>query len=414
MSSNTNPDLKGLEFPSDHQYVIIDTTTDLPEYKGMNRIPMMFWIKYSQVDLAKTEPPPLTLLINPNNMNLTFAKKISSNFARGGYVVEEWGEEQDVIVCEGKIGGYFMKKSSVSKVSPHALNGLNRYERSKSLSFKNLYKLLYIYRNNGAIFQNTVKDKKENKLIQRSGYPYINKRVPLVLENPKNRIDRLGDVFLGYDQTIYTGAFDSFSITEDANSPYTLSYKFQFTVQRRVVTDYRDFEFHMASATENSEVKRNSEKVRRVVENAIAIQKEAVAAEITNLDNRVELGHALDSPVTKESLSSGKTPTQSTRETSEVMRKNGVILNEPETAEVKEGFETVAIAEETKIYGLSQIGKDKVRRTLYESAIRNGKDTQKAASLANNVMHNSVNDAIAPAPQNVLAGINTGNGGGDV
>lgn len=411
--ASVNPDFKGMDFPSDHQFVIIDTSSNLPKYKQLAHIPMSFWIDYKRVD-NRPSPPPLSLLINPENMVLTFNKKISTNFTRGGYVVEEWGEELDVMTCEGKIGGYYITTSSV-KNSPHALNGLNRYNRSKSLSFKNLYKLLYIYRNNGAIYQNTVRDKKENKLIQRSGYPYINKRAPLVLENPKNRMDRIGDVFIQYDNTEYLGAFDSFSITEDANSPYTLSYKFQFTIQRRTVKDYRDYNFHMASATENSDVSKNREQVSRVVLNAISVEKNAAVGEKANLNGEVTTANngiqvtptapivhttEEDIPVPVGSLKPSTSSDKVAFKAKEMMYKRFVAMSTEEVASLKEGYDQIAIAKDTKIAGQERLGKDKVRKTLYESALRNGKGEREAASIANSVTQNSTNEL---APRTNLA-----------
>lgn len=399
--ASVNPDFKGtLEFSSDHQYVIIDTSTDLPKYKNISHIPMVFWIDYSRVDVNLINPPPLSLLINPSNMNVTFSKKIQTNFARGGFVVEEWGEEQDVIQCEGKIGGYYIAQSSV-KNAPDSLSGLNRYERNKSLSFKNLFKLLLVYRNNGVIFQNTTKSAQRNKLIQKYGYSSVDKRVPLVLQNQKNRIDRVGDVYLGYDHTIYRGAFNTFSITEEANSPYTLSYKFEFTVQRTVLKDNRDYNFYFQSSFENADVSKNISNVKNVILNSIATEQKASVAGLDNL-NQLEttvstislIKHTtkVDVPVPQDKLDSEVSSNQLAQKTKQTMLSNNVTMNTEEVAKVKIGYDKMIEGKSKKDITISETGKNEVRETLKEASIRNGKTERQSANLADNVSKNLANE----------------------
>jgi len=260
MANETN--FSKLILPSNHQYVLIESDNDIVSSNPISKLPMTFQITYNG---EQEDPPTITLLINPENMVLTFGKKVNPSFARSGYIVEEWGEHQDTIACSGKIGGYYIKNPTISaEAGPINFNGLNRYDRTKSESFKNLYYLLILYRNNGAIYQRTTKGPSilyNKKLIKdTTTFAKVAKRVPYAIENIKNRIDRLGDLFMIYDNYIYQGAFDNFSIEEVSSSPFNLSYNFTFTVQRRFLSDYRNYNYYNQVFIESSDVFKNKNK----------------------------------------------------------------------------------------------------------------------------------------------------------
>jgi hypothetical protein len=220
-------DLKELMFSSEHQIIILDTETKKAEQKYISRLPLIFSIDFR--GKAKN-PPEIVLLINPESLSFSTSKKINSQYTRGGYVTEEWGNMQENLQFSGRIGGFYVLNPQID------FSGLNRYERSKSPSFKNLMNLFMMYRNNGMIYDNTTKaseGNKSNKLIRNKKLASVNNRIPKMIKKAKNRIVDIGDVYLNYDGIIYRGSFDEFSIEESADSPYTLSYKFGFTVRSR-------------------------------------------------------------------------------------------------------------------------------------------------------------------------------------
>jgi len=348
---SVNPNYRGIVFPSEHQYVILDTSTyftglinDLtnnleestfPKYKNLSHIPMVFSIDYSRLGIYDQNPPELTLLINPNNMSLNFTKKIVPTYARDGYIVEEWGEELDVIQCSGKIGGYYIFKGQDIS-GQESMNGLNRYSRSKSLSFKNITKLLYIFRNNGAIYQNSSFGDEENKLIQTSGYIKIDSRVPRVLKSNKNRIDRVGDIYLNYDSTIYLGSFDSFSMTENAESPFTLDYNFQFTVQRTTRMDYRDLDYYYQDSEINQDAYKYStkfKKFKRLLKNIINVQKSAKLQEKANKEEFVN--SKVDTPILYPEIKSKVSPNQIALRGKGLLIDNGYEVTSKDTEDLK-------------------------------------------------------------------------------
>jgi len=211
---------------------------------------MVFYIDYENANI--TNPPQFTFLINPNNMNFSLSKKVADNFTRGGHVIEEWGENRDVIKCEGKIGAYYVINPTYTYQA-----GLNTYDRRKSHSFRSLYSLFILYKNNGAIFQRTpTKTVSSSKLMSNTetSSTIPSNTYPLQAQNKNNRILKLGTVYLSYDQTIYSGTFDEFNIEEDAEKPFTLSYSFQFTVAKRVVNDKRTPFYYNQSSTETQDL----------------------------------------------------------------------------------------------------------------------------------------------------------------
>lgn len=364
-----NPNMTGITCSSDHQYVVIDTSSP-PSYKIRQHLPMTFWIDYSRVNGGNTDSniPVLTLLINPENMTINMTKKIAPSYARDGYIIETWGEEQDVIQCSGKIGGYYIAKGNGIQ-GPESMSGLNRYGRSKSLSFKNIYKLLYIFRNNGAIYQNTTKEESNSKLMSSAGYLKIKERAQASFSNANNRIDRVGDVFLNYDQTKYMGSFDTFSMVEDANTPYTLEFSFQFTVQRRYVSDSRNFEHYRQTSYENSLVKDPSGKnVKTVVKNAISVQRDARNAEKGNLNNTDT--NEVDTPVPEGDMSSKVSPDTLARSGVGLMRSNYLAPTYGDYQNIKKAIEKIDTARSTKVQSLEVEGKNQLSDTIYAAMKR--------------------------------------------
>lgn len=230
-------ELKDILQPSERQFVLVDNTLEskLP-LQYSERIPILIWIDYKGKGGLKN-PPSVTFLVNPATLTTALTKKINTTFTRGGYVVETWGDNLDVLNFSGTIGAYYVLSNST------AGTGLNRYDRSKSYSFRNLMEIFLIYRNNGAVFSELQKNEKneeyvnESKLIENAGTKTIDNLN--AMKTTKTRIKSVGDVYLQYDRTLYMGSFDSFSIEEDATKPFTLNYSFSFTVLRKNVSDNR-------------------------------------------------------------------------------------------------------------------------------------------------------------------------------
>ena len=227
MATDLNSIVTNISLPQEHQFVIFDVS-NVAQQNPVEHIPLTFWIEYNGENVTEKNPEPLTLLINPNEVSFSSNKKIMPTFTRGGFVVEEWGEEREVLNFSGTIGAYYV-------IDPtKGFTGLNRYNRSRSDSFRNLQGLFLLYRNNGAIHRvKTTTKKISDKLIRNNNF--IKEKNIKVFPETRTRIKNLGDVFIYYDSTIYKGSFNEFNITEDAGKPYSLSYTFTFTVEKKTV-----------------------------------------------------------------------------------------------------------------------------------------------------------------------------------
>jgi len=148
--------------------------------------------------LSKQIIPPLVLLVNPSDMTVTARKAVEPRLAKGGWVVEHWGEELDTLSVSGRTGAFVVGNLFESR------SGLTRIYARNSAAYQNLMALYLIYKNNGYNYET---------------------------HYDRRRINSVGTVNITYDWTTYKGSFRSFSITEDANSPFQFSYNFEFVVR---------------------------------------------------------------------------------------------------------------------------------------------------------------------------------------
>jgi hypothetical protein len=152
--------------------------------------------------LAMRDLPPLFMYLNPNEFNISYEHVISDgNKGRQGYIIEHWGLQQPKINASGKIGAtYIHARDGLGR----AAGGLTTSLRRESASYQNFMNLFRVYKNNAYIYTSSP-------------------------SSP--RISVMGSVKLFYDDTIYTGSFDTFSISESDTEPHTLNYNFSFTVR---------------------------------------------------------------------------------------------------------------------------------------------------------------------------------------
>ena len=162
--------------------------------------------------MAKT--PPMRMLINPTSFKVGGTKIINDgNFGRNGPIVQHWGDDRDKIDVSGKLAGFYAMDSN-NLESP----GLTRMARNFSASYANFLSLYLIYKNNGEIWLNESPD-------------------PLAKTSKPDNMALVGSVYILYDSTLYIGSFETFSITETDESPFTLEYSFGFSVRQSFLLD---------------------------------------------------------------------------------------------------------------------------------------------------------------------------------
>lgn len=275
---------KGIALPADSEFVLVDNTVenDLPIQGPIQRIPFTMWIDYNNEDIDN--PPAVTLLINPSSMSTSCTKKINTTFTRGGYVVEQWGENLDVISFSGTIGAYYVLTNDSSGT------GLNRYNRNNSYSFRNLMELFLIYRSNGALFlKQESNEKNQNveskKLMSNATNRLAINQTPNPIKTVKTRISSVGDVYIQYDKTLYFGSFDAFSIEEDAARPFNLNYTFTFTVLRKTVADNRNEAYYGQMLLDMGDQSSYTANYSSAIQSYISIEKDSLGQQsLTNPD----------------------------------------------------------------------------------------------------------------------------------
>lgn len=157
--------------------------------------PMVFELEINE------PPPPLILLINPTSLETKYTPRVAEQRVRWTgynipYIFQAHHDELDVLTANGKSAMFISNDK-----------GLTRTERTETVGYENLEKLVAIYRNNG-----TNRNKKPNSSI-----------------NPC-MIDSVGRVVMSYNGFIYKGHFTNFTVSENEAMPFNLDFTFEFKV----------------------------------------------------------------------------------------------------------------------------------------------------------------------------------------
>lgn len=154
----------------------------------------------------------ITLLINPLSMNHSKTGSTSAIYTRSGYVTQVWGLGQDLITSTGTTAAFMVDGVGLTAVS-----------RTRSFAYKNFLSLLYAYRNNG--------------------YNLVD---PTALQPALTRvINTIQGIEMSYDNQIFMGHFNNFTIDEDASKPFLFNYNFEFVISS-LSNDYSEVRGHFS------------------------------------------------------------------------------------------------------------------------------------------------------------------------
>jgi len=157
--------------------------------------------------IIKNAPPPLTLLINPNSMSMTFAKKVNHEKTRAdsftsGYVIQYAKDELDVMQANG--------------ITAMMYNGGLCTSNNMSQSYDHFLKLLAYFENNGINY--------DDKFTT----------IPL----------SVGRVMISYDDVNYYGCFDDFNWKQTAAEPFNFTFSWNFTISSTIDTNsYSSYQY---------------------------------------------------------------------------------------------------------------------------------------------------------------------------
>ena len=184
------------------------------------------------IELMKNTPP-LRMLVNPTSFKVASEKIIADgNRSRSQFIIEHWGEQQDKIEASGKLAGFFaadmVGKADVptsSNTTPNTVGtypGLTRTARHYSRSWQNFLSLFMIYKSNGGLYLQDFYEASHSK------------------NTDAMNLSVVGSVYIYYDNTLYIGSFDNFTITEADTAPFTVEYSFSFSVRATFLLDSVD------------------------------------------------------------------------------------------------------------------------------------------------------------------------------
>jgi len=137
--------------------------------------------------------PDLIMKINPKNLSSKYTQLINRKRTLAGFIEEHWGEQLDSLSAGGQTGQFF------------GPIGLTDDRRRDTDAYDRFRQLVAIYRNNGSVY-----DTRTGKIIAQ------------------------GAVVMNYDNCVYAGYFESFTIIDSADRPFSLNYDFAFKVVREI------------------------------------------------------------------------------------------------------------------------------------------------------------------------------------
>lgn len=145
----------------------------------------------------------LVLHCNPSSLKVNRQRQVERIQTLGGFVEQHWGDSTVDISADGTTGGFVRAYSGVSNfTSFDARNG----SRRETIAYDKFLDLLALFHSNGAIY-----DAAGNVALQ-------------------------GCIRMTFDEGVYLGWFNQFTVGENAEKPYQFTVSFSFTVQREETT----------------------------------------------------------------------------------------------------------------------------------------------------------------------------------
>lgn len=169
-----------------------------------NRTPLVFDVLGP--DWATSVLPEgvrLVLHCNPSSLKINRQRQVERIQTLGGFVEQHWGDSTVDVSADGTTGGFVRAYSGLSNVTSFDSVGGSRRE---TIAYDKLLDLLAMFHSNGAIY-----DAAGSVALQ-------------------------GCIKLTFDEGVYFGWFNTFSVTESADKPYQFTISFAFTVHREDVT----------------------------------------------------------------------------------------------------------------------------------------------------------------------------------
>ena len=181
-------------------YLDSDTNEETSAPLGLTPItgamPALLPMTIATSNITSNKRVEFTMLVNPENVNHGKTNSVYSSYTRNGYVTQLWGPNQDLLTGTGKSAAFMVEGA-----------GLTNILRRQSIGFQNFMALLRAYRNNGYMML----DPMNLRTI-------VTTRV----------ISLIHGIEITYDGQVFMGHFNNFTIDENAETPFTFNYNFEF------------------------------------------------------------------------------------------------------------------------------------------------------------------------------------------
>ncbi len=172
-------------------------------------------------------PAVVRLNVNPKDLVLTYAKKVTATRVRANYVrrelntvtghtVEHHWDELDTISLNCTTGNFW-----VNGGLHYPRGGFHSASRSKSLAYRKLQAVMAMFRNNGCGWLTGGTQLRSSEEQNFFGKDY-------------NIIVNAGSAFLMYDNIIWYGHFESMKVNEQGENPNSFEFSIEFKVARTV------------------------------------------------------------------------------------------------------------------------------------------------------------------------------------
>jgi hypothetical protein len=163
-----------------------------PALTGALSPPLPMYISVASQENTRLQ---FMMLINPANMTHGKTSTVQAAYTRKGFITQMWGPDQDLITSTGKTAAFMVDGA-----------GLTNLSRRRTFAYANFLAFLLAYRNNG---------------YQMLDPTQLSARLTRV-------INVIHGVEISYDNHIFMGHFNNFTIDEAAERPFLFDYNFEF------------------------------------------------------------------------------------------------------------------------------------------------------------------------------------------
>lgn len=171
---------------------------------NQNRTPLVFDVLGpDRTTSILPEGLRLVLHVNPSSLKVNRQRQVDRAQTLGGFVEQHWGDATIDVSADGGTGGFVRLYTGMSSATAHGVAGGSRRE---TIAYDKYMDLLALFHSNGAIH-----DAYGNIAVQ-------------------------GAIKLTFDEGVYIGWFQSFSVSESAETPFRFTYSFSFVVHRELTT----------------------------------------------------------------------------------------------------------------------------------------------------------------------------------